>query len=170
MASCEQGEYVKGENKKKKRNTMIKPNRVFKKMRYIKREWLRKKHSRTRAKKKNECSKTHENKTKKFRKNKQTAKTNKYEKNKKVNRQTSVFLLCNSSTNLSLREVMDREDKRKRETHVLETRRHEEKNRDNRWTKSMSKRTYRGNARIQKGISWIFCDTKEGEIVFEKNW
>ena len=36
--------------------------------------------------------------------------------------------------------------------------------------KSMSKRTYRGNARIQKGISWIFCDTKEGEIVFEKNW
>ena len=34
--------------------------------------------------------------------------------------------------------------------------------------KSMSKRTYRGNACIQKGISWIFCDTKEGEIVFEK--
>ena len=35
MASCEQGEYVKGELKKK-RNTMIKPNRVFKKKRHIK--------------------------------------------------------------------------------------------------------------------------------------
>ena len=31
------------------------------------------------------------------------------------------FQICNSSINLSFREVMDREDKRKRETHVLET-------------------------------------------------
>ena len=51
--------------------------------------------------------------------------------NKKVNRQTSFF--CNCSTNLSLREVMDREDKRrKRETNVIETRKNEEKKRDNR--------------------------------------
>ena len=41
--------------------------------------------------------------------------------NKKGNRQASVFQICNSSMNLSFREVVDREDKRKRETHVLET-------------------------------------------------
>ena len=41
--------------------------------------------------------------------------------NKKGNRQTSVFQICNSSINLSFREVVDREDKRKRETHVSET-------------------------------------------------
>ena len=53
--------------------------------------------------------------------------------NKKGNRQTSVFQICNCSTNLSLREVMDREDKRrKRETNVIETRKNEEKKRDNR--------------------------------------
>ena len=52
--------------------------------------------------------------------------------NKRGNRQTSVFQICNSSINLSFREVMDREDKRKRETHVLETFKNEEKKRDNR--------------------------------------
>ena len=43
--------------------------------------------------------------------------------NKKVNRQTCFFQICNSSFNLSFREVIDRENKRrKRETNVLETR------------------------------------------------
>ena len=47
--------------------------------------------------------------------------------NNKGNRQTS-FFFCNCSTNLSFREVIDREDKRrKRETNVLETRKNEEK-------------------------------------------
>ena len=73
-------------------------------------------------------------KRKNFEKNKQTAKTNKYEKmpNKKGNRQTSVFQICNSSINLSFREVVDREDKRKRETHVPETKKTKRKKRDNR--------------------------------------
>ena len=52
--------------------------------------------------------------------------------NKKVNRRTSVFQICNSSINLSFREVVDREDKRKRETHESETKKNEEKKRDNR--------------------------------------
>ena len=34
---------------------------------------------------------------------------------------------------------MDREDKRKRETHVLETFKNEEKKRDNRWTNVSAK-------------------------------
>ena len=43
------------------------------------------------------------------------------------------FQICNSSFNLSFREVIDRENKRrKRETNVLETRKHEERKRDNR--------------------------------------
>ena len=41
-----------------------------------------------------------------------------------------IFQICNSSINLSFREVMDREDKRKRETHVLETIRNEEKKKE----------------------------------------
>ena len=63
---------------------------------------------------------------------KKHTKTNKYETmpNKKGNRQTSVFQICNSSINSSFREVMDREDKRTRETHVLETIRNEEKKKE----------------------------------------
>ena len=54
--------------------------------------------------------------------------------NKKVNRQRCFFFqICNSSFNLSFREVIDRENKRrKRETNVLETRKNEERKRDNR--------------------------------------
>ena len=48
----------------------------------------------------------------------------------KGNRQT-FFQICNSSINLSFRKVMDRENKRrKRETHVLETRKHEEREKE----------------------------------------
>ena len=61
--------------------------------------------------------------------------------NKRGNRQTSVFQICNSSINLSFREVMDREDKRKRETHVLETIRNEEKKKRQQMNKCISKRT-----------------------------
>ena len=42
--------------------------------------------------------------------------------NKRGNRQTSFFQICNSSINLSFKKNMDREDKRNRETNVLETR------------------------------------------------
>ena len=53
--------------------------------------------------------------------------------NKKGNRQTCFFQICNSSINLSFREVVDREDKRrKRETNESETKKNEEKKRDNR--------------------------------------
>ena len=60
---------------------MIKPNRVFKKKRYIKKGVTEEKQSRTRTEKE-ECSKTHENKTKKsnFEKTNKHAKTNKYDK------------------------------------------------------------------------------------------
>ena len=71
-----------------------------------------------------------------FEKNKQTCKDKinmKKMHNKKGNRQTSVFQICNSSINLLLKEGMDRENKRrKRETNVLETRKNEERKRDNR--------------------------------------
>ena len=60
--------------------------------------------------------------------------------NKKVNRQRCFFQICNSSFNLSFREVIDRENKRrKRETNVLETRKNEERKRNNRWTNVWAK-------------------------------
>ena len=77
MASCEQGEYVKGEIKKeKKRKTMIKPNRVFKKKRYIKKEGDRGKNNEERELKKKNVQKHLRLKRKKrnFEKNNQTCK------------------------------------------------------------------------------------------------
>ena len=143
--------------KKKKRNTMIKPNRVFKKMRHIKREWQRTKHSK--LKKKN-VQKHMRIKRFFFWKNKQTA---------KGNRQTSFFCFA-TVPQTCLWERLWTEDKGKRETNVLETRKTKRKKRDNRWTKSMSKRTYRGNARIQKrdklNIMWY---TGRWNCV-KKNW
>ena len=57
----------------------------------------------------------------------------------KGNRQT-FFQIRNSSINFSFREVMDRENKRrKRETNVLETVKNEERKRDNRWTNLWAK-------------------------------
>ena len=79
--------------------------------------------------KKDECSKTNENISKKgnfeTKTNMQRQKNVKQVPNKKGkgNRQ-----ICNSSINFSFREVMDRENKRrKRETNVIGTRKHEEK-------------------------------------------
>ena len=83
------------------------------------------------------CSKTNENKSKREiskKTNMQRQINMKQVPNKKGkgNRQT-FFQICNSSINLSFRKVMDRENKRrKRETHVLETRKNEEGKRDNR--------------------------------------
>ena len=80
-------------------------------------------------------------KRKKFEKTK-NAKTSKYEKmpNKKVNRQTLFFLLCNSSINLSFREVMNREDKEKGNKCVRNEKKRREKKRQQ-MNKCISKRT-----------------------------
>ena len=91
--------------------------------------------------------------------------------NKKVNRQTSFFQICNSSINLSLREVMDREDtRRKRETNVIETRKNEEKKRDNRWTNLWAKGHTEVMHAWKKGeVEEFFLIQQEGEIVVQKN-
>ena len=50
------------------------------------------------------------------------------------------FWICGSSLNLFSKEVMDRENKRrKKKTHVIETRKHDEK-KDNRWTNVWAKK------------------------------
>ena len=95
---------------------------------------------------KEECSKTHENKTKKrnFEK-KQTnmQRQNKYEKKTKREIDKQVFFRFATVPSTCLSERLN----------VLETRKNEEKRKRQQMNKSMSKRTYRGNACIQKGIS-----------------
>ena len=97
------------------------------------------------------------------------AKTNKYEKmpNKKGNRQTSVFQICNSSINLSFREVVDREDKRKRETHVSETKKIEEKKKRQQMNKCISKGHIAERMRVKKDKLKSFVIQKE--IAVQKN-
>ena len=104
---------------------MIKPNRVFKKKRHIKREQQTKKHSRTRTKKE-ECSKTHENKTKKLKISK-TKKKDKHAKNKKMkkmpnkkgSRRTSLFFLFAKVPKTCFhKRVIDRETKERKGKHL----------------------------------------------------
>ena len=131
-----EGRYVTGETEKDEKNDdQTKQSLQKKKKRYIKWEQQREKHSRMRTEKMfkkqmriNQKKGNFETKT-----NMQRQINMKQVPNKKGkgNRQT-IFHICNSSTNLSFREVMDREDKRKRETNVKETRKHDEKKRDNR--------------------------------------
>ena len=87
--------------------------------------------------------------------------------NTKGNRQTSVFQICNSSINLSFREVVDREDKRKRETHVSETKKIEEKKKRQQMNKCISKGHIAERMRVKKDKLKSFVIQKK--IAVQKN-
>ena len=149
---------------------MIKPNRVFKKKRYIKKGVTEKKNNQERELKKKNVQKHMRIKRKKeiSKKTNKHAKTNKYEKmpNKKGNRQTSVFKICNSSINLSSERLWT-EDKRKRETHVWETIRNEEKKETTDEQMYQQKDIKRERMRVKKKLKSFFLYKRE--IVVQKN-
>ena len=85
--------------------------------------------------------------------------------NKKGNRQTSVFQICNSSINLSFREVVDREDKEKGNTCVRNEK--IEEKRIQQMNKCISKGHIAERMRVKKDKLKSFVIQKE--IAVQKN-
>ena len=87
---------------------------------------------------------------------------------KKVNRQTSFFFFATVPQTCLCERLWTEKTKGKGNKCVRNGKTRGEKQRQQ-MNKSMSKRTYRGNACMWKVISWIFCDTKgRGNCVKKK--